>query len=37
MDPIFETITQTLIQQGFTIQDRDIQRPWGGFFVIDEA
>jgi mannose-6-phosphate isomerase-like protein (cupin superfamily) len=37
MDPLFETIAQTLDQQGFTIQDRDANRPWGGFFVIDES
>jgi mannose-6-phosphate isomerase len=37
MDPIFEKIEQTLIQQGFTIHNRDVTRPWGGFFVIDES
>jgi mannose-6-phosphate isomerase len=29
----FETI---IIQKGITIISRDEQRPWGGFFVIDE-
>ena len=37
MDPIFETIQQTLSQQGLTIQDQDANRPWGGFFVINES
>jgi mannose-6-phosphate isomerase len=37
MDPIFETIQQTLSQQGLTIQDQDANRPWGGFFVILES
>jgi mannose-6-phosphate isomerase len=37
MDPIFVKIEQTLIQQGFTIHNRDVTRPWGGFFVIDES
>jgi mannose-6-phosphate isomerase len=37
MDLIFEKIEQTLIQQGFTIHNRDVTRPWGGFFVIDES
>jgi mannose-6-phosphate isomerase len=29
----FETI---IIQNGITIVSKDVQRPWGGFFVIDE-
>ena len=37
MDPIFATIQQILSQQGLTIQDQDANRPWGGFFVINES
>ncbi len=37
MELIFGTIAQTLDRHGFTIQDRDEQRPWGGFFVINES
>ncbi|MDR9416136.1 MAG: phosphoheptose isomerase [Gracilimonas sp.] len=29
-------IRETLTEQGFEIQDQDLTRPWGGFFVIDE-
>lgn len=32
----FENIEKQLQEQGFKIQDRDYDRPWGGFFVIDE-
>lgn len=33
---IFERIAKTVGSQGFTIVDQDRERPWGGFFVIDE-
>lgn len=33
---IFEKMAQKIEGQGFTIVDQDRQRPWGGFFVIDE-
>jgi len=32
----FESIENKLTEQGFKIQDFDFDRPWGGFFVIDE-
>lgn len=32
----FESIENKLTEQGFNIQDFDFDRPWGGFFVIDE-
>jgi mannose-6-phosphate isomerase-like protein (cupin superfamily) len=32
----FESIENKLTEQGFMIQDYDFERPWGGFFVIDE-
>ncbi|HKK26281.1 MAG TPA: hypothetical protein VJ941_11675 [Gracilimonas sp.] len=32
----FESIENKLTEQGFKIQDYDFDRPWGGFFVIDE-
>lgn len=32
----FESIENKLNEQGFKIQDYDFDRPWGGFFVIDE-
>ncbi|MRX48703.1 cupin domain-containing protein [Pedobacter puniceum] len=34
---IFKKIEQDLIQQGFEIANYDDTRPWGGFFVINEA
>lgn len=33
---IFETTQEKIKEQGFTIVDKDWDRPWGGFFVIDE-
>jgi len=33
---IFETVEQFAENKGFTIVDKDSQRPWGGFLVIDE-
>lgn len=32
----FEEVAQKIKSQNFTIIDKDTQRPWGGFFVIDE-
>lgn len=32
----FESIQNKLTAQGFNIQSHDFDRPWGGFFVIDE-
>ncbi|GAB2863516.1 cupin domain-containing protein [Hymenobacter ruber] len=34
---LFQQVAETLKQQGFTIDKEDPTRPWGGFFVIDEA
>ena len=33
----FSEIEQDLKQKGFSIDKQDTSRPWGGFFVIDEA
>ena len=33
---IFKKIADMLHEQGFTVINKDDQRPWGGFFVIDE-
>lgn len=34
---VFEKVAAMLGQSGFTIADKDDNRPWGGFYVIDEA
>jgi mannose-6-phosphate isomerase len=34
---IFETIAAYLKGEGFTIADQDFNRPWGGFFVLEES
>jgi mannose-6-phosphate isomerase-like protein (cupin superfamily) len=34
---IFDNIAQRLKLEGFNVIKRDETRPWGGFFVIDEA
>ena len=34
---IFEKVAALLHQSNFTIVDKDVARPWGGFYVIDEA
>ncbi len=34
---IFERIAAELKQEGFTTLSTDFNRPWGGFFVIDET
>jgi mannose-6-phosphate isomerase-like protein (cupin superfamily) len=36
MNPIFDKIEKELQSKGFHIVSRDTQRPWGGFFVLDE-
>lgn len=33
---IFQEIEELLQRQGFIIVNKDLKRPWGGFFVIDE-
>jgi mannose-6-phosphate isomerase-like protein (cupin superfamily) len=35
--PIFEKVAAMLREANFTIVDKDESRPWGGFYVIDEA
>jgi len=35
--PTFEKVAALLRQSNFTIVDKDDSRPWGGFYVIDEA
>ncbi|MBB6004241.1 phosphoheptose isomerase [Arcicella rosea] len=34
---IFEQIAAALAEENFTVVKQDQTRPWGGFFVIDEA
>lgn len=34
---ILKTVEKHLADQGFTITSKDLSRPWGGFFVLDEA
>lgn len=36
MSNIFERTRKELLDKGYTFERYDIQRPWGGFFVIDE-
>ncbi|SMO91100.1 phosphoheptose isomerase [Fodinibius sediminis] len=33
---IYHEVVQDIKRQGLTIVDKDRQRPWGGFFVIEE-
>lgn len=35
-EALFKEIRQQIVENGFTIVDQDHERPWGGFFVIDE-
>jgi len=34
---LFQELEQNLTQQGFSINQQDQTRPWGGFFVIEES
>ena len=34
---LFTEVEKELANQGFHIEKKDLDRPWGGFFVIDEA
>jgi mannose-6-phosphate isomerase len=36
-EALFSQTEQSLKEQGFTIETMDQSRPWGGFFVINEA
>lgn len=35
-EKVFEELALELQQQGFRVERQDRERPWGGFFVIDE-
>jgi mannose-6-phosphate isomerase-like protein (cupin superfamily) len=34
---VLNSVENYLTEQGFTIVSKDFNRPWGGFFVLDEA
>lgn len=34
---VFSSVEKYLTENGFTIAAKDFDRPWGGFFVIDES
>lgn len=34
---VFETVGDFLADLGFVISSKDLNRPWGGFFVLDES
>ena len=36
MEPIFRKTEETLIDQGFEFERKDLNRPWGAFWVIEE-
>ena len=36
-EELFRETEQQIKKKGFAIVDKDEERPWGGFFVIDEA
>ncbi|MBP9750950.1 MAG: hypothetical protein KBC95_03830 [Candidatus Peribacteraceae bacterium] len=36
-DAVFREAAAFIAAEGFTVVDHDPSRPWGGFFVIDEA
>lgn len=36
-EALFDKIQQRLETEGLTVEKRDLNRPWGGFFVIDET
>ena len=36
-EQLFTQIETQIIEKGFSVVDKDWDRPWGGFFVIDEA
>jgi mannose-6-phosphate isomerase len=35
-EEVFRQVNEYLTSQGFTIVDKDVNRPWGGYFVIAE-
>tara|TARA_B100000787_G_scaffold22664_1_gene15264 strand:- start:519 stop:1007 length:489 start_codon:yes stop_codon:yes gene_type:complete len=36
MTPLFTTIEKQILSQGLSIASFDLERPWGGFFVLEE-
>jgi mannose-6-phosphate isomerase-like protein (cupin superfamily) len=36
-EEVFRQISQFIEKQGLTIVQQDLERPWGGFFVLDES
>src|SRR5690606_3311535 len=34
---VFEKVEQYLTNLGFSVAAKDLNRPWGGFFVLDET
>ena len=34
---VFESIAEFISNKGFSVVSKDQNRPWGGFFVIDES
>jgi len=36
MNTLFNSTAEKLAHQGLTVVSQDFERPWGGFFVIDE-
>jgi mannose-6-phosphate isomerase-like protein (cupin superfamily) len=37
MQTVFQTIKQQLQSQGFTVDYQNLQRPWGGFYALQES
>jgi len=37
IEEVFRKVKAQIKEKGFTIVDKDSERPWGGFFVIDES
>jgi len=37
LSPLFHRIEKALISKGYTFERTDFQRPWGGFFVMNET
>jgi mannose-6-phosphate isomerase len=35
-EEVFKQVTDYLVDSGFTIVDKNFDKPWGGYFVIDE-
>ncbi|MFN3998414.1 phosphoheptose isomerase [Algoriphagus sp.] len=34
---VFETVENYLVKLGYRLSSKDLNRPWGGFFVLDES